>query len=194
MLPDLTISRAEVERSLHEYHRRQTMARMGIMRDVKKVAMYECIGFKQRRSDGSTDDKQLDRVEGTIRLDCAEVRERGLAAVLEAYDQSAVDYAGELKKHFFERMNEILSDAGQTWDAGGRPFTPELLLEFFEKIEIDFDSDGSPNLPTLIVPPDLGRTITKWNISDDQQRRFEQIIEQQRLVWRDRESDRRLVD
>lgn len=194
MLPDLSEVRKELQEWLTEFLRVRTESQMGVLWQTKAIAVHECEGFKQQRFDGSIDDKALASIRGTVRMDMADVRAQGFAAVLAAYAAGATDLAREMRKHFFNRVSEILEEAGQAVDADGRPLTPDLLLECFEKMDIDFDNKGWPKFPTLIVSPKLAASIAHWKITDDQQRRFERIVERKRLAWRDRESDRRLVD
>ncbi len=194
LLPDLTSIRKELDELLVEFLQRRSRARSGVMHQIKNVVMYECQGYEQHRSDGSVDNQGLAPIEGTIRLDPREIEQKGFTAVLEAYDQAAAKLGDAMKEYFFHRMDEIVTEAGQSWDAGGRQLSPELIFECYEKLDIDFDSKGMPCLPTLVVPPSMADRISKWNMTDEQQSRFEQIIEQKRLAWRNRESDRRLVD
>lgn len=195
MLPDLPSTRGAVHGFLREFLKRQTFARTGVWQQVRRhVALYECCSFEQHRFDGSVDDQDLAPIGGTIRLELGELQTKGFAAVLEAYDKAAIELAHNMSRHNFARMDQIFKEAGQSYNAGGRPLTPDLFLEFLEKMEMDFDSDGKPCFPSLVVPPNLAETVRNWDITNDQQRRFEQIIDQQRLTWRDRESDRRLVD
>jgi hypothetical protein len=80
----------------------------------------------------------------------------------------------------------------------GQPFTFELFLETLEKISIDFDDQGNPYLPTVVVSPELGAKLKsklpEWEANPDYDKRFKELIERKRKEWNDRESHRKLVD
>jgi hypothetical protein len=128
-----------------------------------------------------------------ISLSCKELKEKGMAAVLEAYESAGHDMGDKQKGLFFRRFEEVVTETGQFVDAGGHPFTFDLWLETLDKVELDFSDDGEPVLPTPIAPPHVLKAMLTWEPTHDQIKRFREIIEKKRWTWRDRESDRRLA-
>ena len=195
MLPDFPKVRLTISQFLRDFLEKRTYEHSGILRKMKKkVALHECSKYEQHRFDGSTEKEGLSRLTSKITISKPDLDEKGFAAVLEAYDRTAKDMADKQTSFFFGRVDEIIESTGQSIDAGGKQFTMDLLLDLLDKTEIDFDEKGQPNLPTLISGRALHETAQKWTITDEQEKRFEKIIERKWFIWRDRESNRKLVD
>jgi len=107
--------------------------------------------------------------------------------------QASVDEA--LPSHMakiFGRINEITENAGQVIDAGGRPFSGALFLELLEKIQIDFDDNGKPRMPTLIVSPEMAERLAQNPPTPDEMRQFDALIEKKRKEFYARRRVRKL--
>ena len=95
--------------------------------------------------------------------------------------------------HFFDILARTSQAAGTAFDAGGRPFSFELLLESLENIEIEFDQDGNPEMPKLIVNPELAKRIRTLPALTPQQRQMHgDLIERKRKQFNARKRDRNL--
>jgi hypothetical protein len=92
--------------------------------------------------------------------------------------QTAVDETLPIQmRQLFEQMNNVLRETGQLVDARRQPFSVDLVLDMLEKVQIDFDSDGKPKLPQLVVGPQLFERIQALGPpTDSQKRRWEEII------------------
>ncbi len=55
----------------------------------------------------------------------------------------------------FQSIAEMTAAADMAIDAAGKPFSADLYLQALEKIDIGFDDDGHPILPSLHVGPAL---------------------------------------
>jgi hypothetical protein len=110
-----------------------------------------------------------DTVESMINMD--------LDAWVEMVQKSVDDALPIQIRQLFEQMENVLRDSGQLIDAKGRPFSIELFFELLEKVQIDFDSEGKPKLPTLVVGPELFRRMqAQGPLTDSQKKRLEEII------------------
>lgn len=195
MLPDLPATREHVSKALREFFKRTARAQTGVWQKLDRhIADYECSGFEQHRFDGSVDLQDYKSVAGTIRLDLRDLKREGFAAVVRAYREAATEFGQRMAKLHWGRFDEIIEESGQSFDAGGKPLTPDLFLDLLENVDLDFDTEGNPCFPTFITTPSLLDTVRGWTITNEQQHEFEQLVERKRLAWRDRESDRRLVD
>jgi hypothetical protein len=105
--------------------------------------------------------------------------------------------AGQQIESFFEMMHQTTEKTGNVVDAGGKPFSPELMLEALEKIEIDFNSDGSPRMPTMALgEAQRAKLLESANDSESMaifEMRRDKIIDRKREEWRAREANRILV-
>jgi hypothetical protein len=82
-------------------------------------------------------------------------------------------------------------------DAKGHKLTASLYLDMIDKIWLDFEPDGSPKLPTMVIHPDLRQRAqdisTELQTNPDYRDRFAKIIERKREEWRAREANRELA-
>ena len=117
--------------------------------------------------------------------------------VFEALGSAAQDMARQSETMFFQKLDESTRESGNALDAGGRPFGPAILLETLDKIWIDFDENGRPEMPTMVLHPDLFNSIKdrlpEWESDPDFIKKRREIIERKKEEWRDRESHRKLV-
>ena len=78
-----------------------------------------------------------------------EPKEIGLQQLLDRLDEIAKDIAGQQSEHFFATLSEGAKKAGTTIDAQGQPLTPDLFLKMMETICINFNTDGTAQMPTF---------------------------------------------
>ena len=89
----------------------------------------------------------------------------------------------EIFKMLFKTMNQITQFTGNVTDAKGAKFNLDLFLDTFEKLELDFDEDGKPIFPTLIVGPELFEKIKHLKMTPEQEKRFGEIIEEKKKKY-----------
>jgi hypothetical protein len=97
----------------------------------------------------------------------------------------------------YEDLNKVTQETGNVIDAKGT-LTADVFFAAIEKIWIEFDSDGKPRLPTMVVHPHQAEDWKKLGELMDADpanaQRMEEIISRKKEEWRERESSRKLVD
>lgn len=108
-------------------------------------------------------------------------------------DAAADQNLSVIMPHLFEMMRRTSEAAGAATHTGGKPFSFELFLAGLEKIDISFDEEGKPELPTLVVCPDLGRQIRAMPpLTAEQQKAMNDLMEKKRKEYNARRRDRKL--
>lgn len=74
-------------------------------------------------------------------------------------------------------ISEVVDAIGNTVDAEDQGFSFDLLNQALEKLRVDFDEDGNPILPTLVVNPNMYERIKDIKPTPEQAQRFREIIE-----------------
>lgn len=128
----------------------------------------------------------------------AHVRTRGFGAVFEWCSETANQFAKAQSKHLFSTLSDVTAKTGNVVNANG-PLTPEIVLALYKQITIDFDRDtGEPKLPTCVFHPSqvhsFKTAIEQLHQDPELNAQYTNIINNQRMAWRDREAARRLVD
>jgi hypothetical protein len=129
-------------------------------------------------------------------------REDVIAKGAMAYVENIRTAAEEMKKQkasfFFDKMKEVTDKTGNVVDGKGQPFSFELFVDSIRKIWIEFDESGKPHMPTMVVSPEIGERLRvllpDWENNPVYKKIIDEVIEQKRKVWNDRESYRKLVD
>ena len=61
--------------------------------------------------------------------------------------------AGATSRTMLKVMEEGIRAVGNEIDGGGQPLSAELILDAWEKVHIDFECDGRPQWPTIMIHP-----------------------------------------
>jgi hypothetical protein len=112
-------------------------------------------------------------------------------------EEMAQDLIARSARAFFKKVGDVCDKAGTSIDAGGKPVSPEMLLEMVGAVQMEFESDGTP-AQTFVIHPDMFPALKKVSdqIENDPElkRRNAEILERQREAWAARESNRKLAD
>ena len=91
----------------------------------------------------------------------------------------AEDYAATVIPQLYAGIGDIAQAFGNSTDAGGAPFTWDMVIDMYERVEMPFDDNDQPILPTLHVNPSMQIP----EMSPEQQMRLNGILEQKRLAY-----------
>jgi hypothetical protein len=149
------------------------------------------------REDGSQEETEIREAGSEMRISADEIRSLHLTNLLEKLDVAAEEIVTKQAKHFYETISKGVEQVGNNLNAGGQPLTAELFLEAFQKILIDFNADGSPQMPTVHISPgqkdDVTRMFQRFETEPPLKQRFDNLIAKKREEWRAREANRKLV-
>lgn len=121
-----------------------------------------------------------------------EIRSCDTEALAAQMDNAADEALSTVMPRFFEIFRRTCDSAGTAINCAGKPFSFALWLEMLEKVEIDFDEQGNPDLPTLVVGPDLAKQIKASPPSEEQRRALADLIERKRNEYNARRRNRKL--
>lgn len=105
--------------------------------------------------------------------------------------------AGEQAKTLYSKLTRP-SPHGMPlqWKIGELKF--EDLLAVWERMELDFGSDGKPLWPTIVLQPaahaEVVEKMKHWHEDPAFRKKWEELIERKRKEFDAREACRRLVD
>jgi hypothetical protein len=132
-------------------------------------------------------------IESRIVINWDDVRSCNLDALAEQADAMADERLSIVMPHFFKVFERTCDAAGTGTDARGKPFSFELYLAGLEKIELQFDRDGQPILPTLVVHPTMAKQMESLPPpTEEQQRAYNDLIERKRREFNARRRYRKL--
>ncbi|MBZ5612472.1 MAG: hypothetical protein LAO23_00585 [Acidobacteriia bacterium] len=197
MLPDFP----KVKNSIHKAQIRSLYAEIDkhapVISQVKQTRQHEGDKSAIRDQDGKLRTSAFktigSRLEIAANLGSEEMKEQAKNKLQEL----ALNLAQQSEKMMFSAVEEATSEVGNALDARGKPFHMSMLLDMLEKMQIDFDQNNNPIMPTLVLHPDMLQAIqtkiVEWENDPGLKRRKKEILSRKREEWRDRESNRKLV-
>jgi hypothetical protein len=93
---------------------------------------------------------------------------------------------------FFKGLGEVTDAVGMSLDAEGKPFSFDMLNDMLEKLHIEFDEEGEPILPALVMHPMMAEQIRNMKPTPEQEKRHAEIIERKRAEYYAKKRTRRL--
>ncbi|HXR04346.1 MAG TPA: hypothetical protein VN836_06520 [Verrucomicrobiae bacterium] len=105
--------------------------------------------------------------------------------------------AGEQAKIVFDKL-KTPSPHGMPleWKIGELQF--DQVLAIWEKMEVNFGSDGMPQWPSIVLQPEaraeLLEKLQKWHNDPECRKKWEDLVLRKRKEFDEREAHRRLVD
>lgn len=121
--------------------------------------------------------------------------DEGVFYVMQILADSAKRARAQKAKLLFKEIDESSSKAGTAFDAGGKPFTLDMYLEMLRSMEIEFDSAGQAQLPTLVTGnADIKAKVETWFKNPECLSQINAVFEEKGQEWRDRQSNRKLAD
>ncbi len=163
---------------------------------VSRHCIFEGHNYAIVRASGEEDDTGIREFSAETQIDSDKLLYGNIDEILQCFLPAAEAMANDQEKALFETMQKASEEVGNVVDNKGQPLSFDALLAVTEKIQIDFDSDGKPKLPTIFIHPDVQPHLEKL-MNSPEAKEFEgtqkKLIEKKRLEWREREANRTLV-
>ncbi len=198
VLPDFPAFKKELQKIVTQRMRRSVNREAVIFSMVRHFASHEGDSFTIHRSDGTSEKHSYRETAAAFTIDKKDLATLSADALASKIDKAAEDMAAQTERAIFEKLRQDSSASGQVINATGKPFSPEILLEILERMDIDFDDQGKPSGLTAVVGPEIAARIrekaAEWDADLDFKRRHSELLDRKREAWRDRENRRKLVD
>ena len=109
--------------------------------------------------------------------------------LLAEIDAVAEKYVSQVMPQFFENLSMVTSAFGNVRDAGGQPLTWDMVLDMLDGMEVAFDEDDNPVLPSLCAGPGFALPPER---TPEQTTRLEAIVAGKRDAYIARRRHRRI--
>lgn len=139
--------------------------------------------------DGQQVSREPMLAEACMTMSIANAIEGDFSDVYVAMTETAEQILASLMPQMFSHISEICDATGNTIDGAGRDIW-ETLTEALESIEISFDADGNPSLPTLVMHPEAASKLADPPEGFEEQ--WDEIIRRKRDEWLATRRTRRL--
>jgi hypothetical protein len=197
MLPDFPRLKTEIQKLL-AMGLEDRIRQDPLFSQMRQVRFFEGDKWAIGRTHGDVDQSSFTKIVAEVPVKHDDVISKGVMAFVENVGVLAKQIQQQQATILFDAINKATTVTGNVVDAKGRPFTFELFLEMIEKMELSFDDEGNPHMPSLIVHPAMAAKIqenrAEWEANPEYKERLDEIIARKRREWNDRESHRELVD
>jgi hypothetical protein len=120
-----------------------------------------------------------------------EVIEGQSAKLLKAINDAAEEGLKVLMPQFFDQLTRVSTAAGTAVDAQGVPLSWTLILQSWEKIEIDFDENGKPKLG-MVVAPETYKQLMNLPFTEKDHLALNDLLKRKKLEFNARQRSRKL--
>ena len=126
---------------------------------------------------GSYIDKEPAEIQSTFTLSYETIFKTDIEGFIQEIDSTATSAINPLMKQIFELLTEVSEETGQVIDAKGEAFSYDLIIEAIQKMEISFEEDGTPIMPSLVASPNMKKMLEENPASEEQRAKLDEIIE-----------------
>lgn len=197
MLPDFPKIKKKHVEAIHKYLG-ELVNQDPLFSGIRVEHHFEGSRMSYKTVDGEPNETKYQAASSEFQVKKEDVIAKGAMAYVENLRAAAEEMKRQKAGYLFEKMKEVTDRTGNVVNGKGQPFSFELFAESVKKIWIDFDEDGKPIMPTMVVPPELGEKLKvilpEWDKNPEYKKTIDDIIDKKRKEWNDRESHRKLVD
>jgi hypothetical protein len=196
MLPDFTKIKEKFGEEYNKYLQKLTK-QDPLFTGIKEEYLFEGNRMSNRPETGHSE-SHYQKYSSELSVNTDEIIKKGPQAFFEKIQGIADEIKEEKAKFLFRTVKEVTEETGNIVDAKGKPIEFETFYEMLDKIWIDFDENSNPIFPSLIMHPEMfpsfQKKIVEWESKTEYKKKMEELIENKRNLWNDRESNRKLVD
>lgn len=137
-------------------------------------------------------DQPMPEIESVGSLEMDAIRKTDIEALTMFFYEFAQQNLATVKNEMFKGLMEITNATGMSFDAKGQPFSFDHFNDVIERIQIGFDEDGNPILPTAVVSPEMYEKIKNIEPTPEQINRHEEILLRKKKEYYAQKRSRRL--
>lgn len=189
---------------LSDYVRRRKNSLSPFLSNINRRILFEGNRIVLKRESGTEELIEMEQIESTIKFEQEKIEEISL----EEYIKILFEKINKMTEKFIateiakliEKLEKAVEKSGNVVSMDSENHSlPEIILKVIKKIEIEFDENKKPILPSILLNPitaqklKLEEQLKKFEEDPNLKRKWEEIIFQKWEEWREREASRRLV-
>jgi len=193
MLPDFPQSKKEIRKKLVQLTERLEREKAPLLARIKSFAQHEGKIHSYDRIGAKPVSEGYEEMRIPLTISFNEVPDLVGEKLVAKIDATATQLATKRMEMFRRKFDQVTREVGNALDAKGAPFTQDMFFTMLEKVDMEFGPDNQPTI-TWHTTPELTKVYESWQGDPSFKARYEDILNRKRDAWRDRESDRKLVD
>ena len=199
MLPDFPRLKERLLRLAWFEHRGRVQADE-LIGAIRATPYFEGRGFASGDVDGYVEHTKAEVMAFPYEIERSAIIERGLDALRDSLAKATALQIQVMHETLLRKASDVTARVGNQVDAAGQPFSAELYFKILDTVQIDFDELERPDISgvRMVMHPDQAERVRvlmeQWQQDESFQQRYKEIMLKKRDEWRDRESNRKLVD
>lgn len=195
MLPDLPKLKNKIFEFQKEFMHYSIKQSAGVFTESKRVHLFEGHKHGIERSSGDKEEHNFTPIEGMLTL---KPNEDDIDSTFDKLYDAAVQMAQKFQKRAFQRLDESLTDAGQSVDATAMA-AADTIFEMLEKVEFPLGKDGKLDMSgyKFVCGPETynraREAFREINLDTEKTNRLENLFKRKEEEARAREANRKLV-
>jgi hypothetical protein len=151
-----------------------------VLRQIKVETKEHLPTYRVTATTGETVEFETIKSEMRFTLHLPDIVNSNFEALVLNLDDAADQGLKNLMPQVFAYLSRVCAATGNVVDGQGQPFSFDLVLDVLDKIQIDFDEAGNPEMPTMVLSPDLFEKIKMRPPTQEQVKRRDEIIKRKR--------------
>lgn len=195
MKPDFIKVRNFCYQKLMEQFNNTIQRNLGFMADSPRYIVHEGETHGFLRPSGKDDSSALKQLSAGDSLDIIKLNSGDTSEVLKFINTIALSYSNQMQDMMFKSISEVCDENGNSVNANNLSLE-DMILAMYTKIQIDFNQDGSPKMPQIILGESYFDKVKELfdNSGPELNKKIDLIISNKKQDWLERENNRKLVD
>lgn len=199
-LPRYPQLKKKLAKMLMDFFESEAQKELGPLQGVRRFTQHEGKTLVHNTMDNSHKNKELKYVEAKTeyKIAYADVPTMGAEGVMKLLQEQAKEFGAQQAKHHYKVISQTTEEVGNVVNNGGKPFSLDSFFEVMEKIQIEFDEFGKPNMPTMVVAPDgfeRAKAVMQQAESDPEaKKRLNELLAKKKKEYDAEQARRKLVN
>jgi hypothetical protein len=195
MIADFVDIKDSLDKFANTYYRGAVYQNAPFIANISRHIQHEGKIIKYQTQNGQDHILTLREISAQTNIKDKDVKTLSLIDVLKKFGEMAKEMAQKMEIPVFKMMEDMAEAGGNV--VSNADFTPDTVLKALEKLDIDFNEQGKPIMPSMVISPELFKSIQGklpgWEADLSIQKQFNAIIKKKYEDWVRRKNDRKLV-
>jgi hypothetical protein len=193
MLPDFPQSKREIRKRLVQLTERLEREKAPLLAEIKGFIQHEGKVHSYDRIKADPVTEGFEEIAIPVTIELSEMPDLVGEKLFAKIDALADQVARKRMEMFYQKFTEVTREVGNALDAQGAPLTPEMIFEMLERVDMEFGPDNQPTF-RFNTTPELAKVFEGFQDDAAFRAKYEELLNRKRDAWRNRESNRKLVD
>lgn len=197
MLPDYRKIREKINDFYFFIIEEEKKRQLGFLKGIKSSRIFEGRTIELKRQDGEIDITEVKTFKTFFNIENNEIEKLTFIDIITRVKNAAKEMCKQYFEYFIGIMDDATTKVGNKIDMKGKSITPEHIMKMYERLFMDFDHNLQPKEKVILTNKQGQEQFIKAleEIEKDPvlRKKMDEIIENKRKEYLERENNRELV-